>query len=134
MLDVIIPLITSVGGFLKDSSKKRRLHDEHGQKAVECILRAINETKLYIAAVTRGMPENLERKENLSRVWTDAAAALRGIDDDLAKRCRLKGIYWGDPDSWNDELAASARIKLSEVERDADSLLGWTSDGGTNTI
>ncbi len=126
MLESLITLLPLLSGFLRDSAKKRRLADEHGQRAVEAILRAINETRLYIAYQSRGNARDQKREEELSRRWTDAAGALRGIDDDLARRARLKGEYWTDPDQWDREKVEEARILLTQVEKDADNLLGWS--------
>lgn len=127
MLEGLVVLLPSLGNFLKDSFKKRRLQDDHGQRAVERILRAVNESKLYLATLSRGTPRNLEREENLSRFWTDAAGSLHGIDDALAQRCRLKGQYWTTPDQWDAKRLKKARILLTQVSKDADTLLGWTA-------
>ena len=57
MLEALIGLLPALGGLLRDTSRRRRLQDERGQRAVESILRAINETKLYVAALSRvGFP------------------------------------------------------------------------------
>src|SRR5262245_48836644 len=97
MLDALIGLLPALGGLLKDTTRQRKLQDERGRRVVESILRAVNETKLYVAAPSRGNARDGAREEKLSRRWTDAAAALHGIDDDLARRCMLKGEYWADP-------------------------------------
>jgi hypothetical protein len=104
---------------------RRSLRDERGQRAVEAILRAVNETKLYISSLERGEKRRRDREEDLSRHWTTAAAALHGINEDLARRCQLKGQYWTEPDAWNGQQLQKARILLTQVSADADALLGW---------
>ena len=125
MLDALIGLLPSLGGFLKESLSRRRLLDDRGQRAVEAILRAVNETKLYVSSLARGEERRREHEGDLSRYWTSAAVALHGIDDDLARRCQLKGEYWTDPDSWDKQQLEQARILLTQVSADAGALLGW---------
>lgn len=129
VLETLIGLLPALSDLLKDTSRRRRLQDERGQRAVESILRAVNETKLYLAAQSRGVARDATREDNLSRDWVETAAALRGIDDDLAQRCRLKADYWADPDSWSEAELGTARILLTQVSADADALLGWTGPG-----
>jgi hypothetical protein len=125
MLETLIELLPILGGLLKEASKKRRLQDERGQAAVEAILRSVNETKLYLSSLARGAQRNMDLEANLSRYWINTAAKLHGIDEDLAKRCRLKGEYWTDPDTWNEQQLENTRILLTQVAFDADTLLGW---------
>jgi len=129
MLEALINLLPALGSLLKDGTRRRKLQDDRGQRAVEGILRAVNETKLYIAALSRGKSRDNAREEELSRRWTEAASALHRIDDDLAQRCRLKGEYWADPDQWSESQLKEARILLTEVASDADALLGWSGPG-----
>lgn len=130
MLDALIGLLPSLGDFLRESLSRRRLQDERGQRAVEAILRAVNETKLYVSALARGEERRRNLEGDLSRYWTSAASALHGIDDDLARRCQLKGAYWTDPDAWSDQQLKKARILLTQVSADADALLGWQRKDG----
>ena len=125
MIDALIALLPALGALFKDASKRRRLQDEHGQAAVESILRAINETKLYLSALARGAARDMDHESDLSRYWTDTAGKLRGIDEDLARRCRLKGEYWTAPDKWDEQQLERTRILLTQVADDADTLLGW---------
>ncbi len=125
MLEALVALLPVLSGLFKDASKRRRLQDQRGQAAVEAILRAVNETKLYLAALARGVQRDMNREGALSRYWTDAAAKLHGIDDDLAQRCRLKGEYWTDPEKWDKRDLEKTRILLDQVAVDADALLGW---------
>lgn len=122
-------MLPALANLLKDFSKRRRLQDEHGRRAVQSILRAVNETKLYLAALSRGEPRDTAREDDLSRHWIDTAAALRGIDDVLAQRCRLKGEYWTEPDRWDEQQVQTARILLTQIAADADTVLGWGRAG-----
>ncbi|MDA2926956.1 hypothetical protein MYX78_06945 [Acidobacteria bacterium AH-259-G07] len=72
----------------------------------------------------------MDREGDLSRYWTDTTAKLRGIDEDLAQRCRLKGEYWTDPDKWDEQQLEKTRILLTQVASDADTLLGWQNTNG----
>ncbi|MCZ6877225.1 MAG: hypothetical protein O7G29_03690 [Acidobacteria bacterium] len=125
MLEALVALLPLLGGLFKDTAKRRRLQDERGQAAVEAALRAVNETKLYLLELARSEHRDLDREGDLSRYWTDTAARLHGIDDDLAQRCRLKGEYWTDPDQWDEQRLKETRILLTQVATDADTLLGW---------
>jgi hypothetical protein len=123
LIEALIALIPALTGLLKDARTKRRLMDERGQRAIEAILSAVNETRLYINFLSRSNTRDPDREQELSRLWTRAGAALRGIDNELARRALLKGEYWIDPDQWDDERVRETRIGLEEVMRDANALL-----------
>jgi len=124
-LSALLGLLPPLKEWLTDSKNRRRLHDERGQRAVHAILRAVNETKLYLAAQVRTGNSDQKRKDDLSRYWTEAASALHGLNDDLARRCRLKGAFWAEPQKWSEKDLGDARILLRQVAKDADTLLGW---------
>lgn len=130
MIEAILGLLPALSGLLNNTSKRRRLVDEQGKRAVETILRSVNETNLYISRLRHGEQRSRQREEQLSRHWTEAAAALHGIDDGLAQRCWLKGEHWSDPESWDEERLNQGGILLTRVAADAKALLGWQDSQG----
>jgi hypothetical protein len=127
MLDLLafISLVPEIGGWIRGFKKKRVRLDERNRKAADALLRALNETEIYLGGVKRGQPQAPEREDTLSRAWTEAAACLHSIDADLAQRCRLKGKFWADPDGWTVEQLEKARIGINQVSEDMNGLLGW---------
>jgi hypothetical protein len=121
----LLALLADLRKWIQQARARKQLRDERGQRAVEAILRAVNETTVYIAAQARGDRVSRNREAELSRNWTSAAAALHGIDDDLARRCEMKGAFWANPESWSQDDLTKARILLKQVSDDAHKLLGW---------
>jgi hypothetical protein len=89
--------------------------------AAECS--AASETKTYLSGLQRGNQRDLEKEGVLSRLWSLAAIPLRHFNNELARRCELKGAYWRNPQDWTVADINAARIGLTQVEKEAKYLL-----------
>ena len=95
----------------------RRVLRQENARAIEALLRALNETEIYFGTA-RLLGRDRAREETLSRQWSEASRLLRPLDEDLANRCDTKGQFWADPDSWNEEHLIASRVSIAEM-RDA---------------
>jgi len=120
---VLLGIVVALEGLLRTVTDERVREDEHFRRALSRILRALNQTKAYIADQVSGAPQDRKREEELSMAWTRASGELWGIDDDLARRCELKGEYWANPASWEPADVERARIGIDQVSEEARSLL-----------
>jgi len=93
---------------------KRDRNDEY-DLALASLYAAICETKLYIAALNRGEPENSDKEALVAKLWHNAAVAMRRFDASLADRFYLKGSYWTEPASWTNVDVKNARITIDEM-------------------
>jgi hypothetical protein len=92
-------------------------------RALVAIYTASNETRSYLASLQKGKTRNFEKEGDLSRLWAIASIPLRHFDEDLARRCELKGEYWRNPDEWTVTDISNARIGLDKVFRESKTLL-----------
>jgi hypothetical protein len=102
--------------------KEREARNERHEKALLARYAAVNETRLYLKRATTG---EMDRKteEELSRMWTRAAVAVRRIDAKLADRCLKKSDYWVSPENWADQEVISLGIGIDEIFEESRRLL-----------
>ncbi|EHH1111135.1 hypothetical protein J7H87_004359 [Vibrio parahaemolyticus] len=112
MLDYIADKFTDVLGLIQNHvNTKRELKDN----ALNVICDALNGTKVYYANMERGLPRDIDKENELSRLWARAAVPLRHFDEELAMICENKASYWLNPDNWRDEDIHTHGIALSSV-------------------
>ncbi|SJZ51470.1 Phosphorylase superfamily protein [Trichlorobacter thiogenes] len=84
-------------------------------EAIRKVWQAVDETRMYLASA-RGEDTKLNRPNpKLVALWSDASLAISTIDDDLARRLRMKAEYWSDPMNWTSEQVVKARITIDGV-------------------
>ncbi len=95
----------------------------HRDQALMAIMTAANETRGYLKATHDGRPRDVEREHAISNLWDICGIAIRRFDEDLSRRCELKGQYWRNPDEWTVLDINEARIGLETVHKEAQYLL-----------
>lgn len=117
-------------GLLRQEQRERK---EQERKAIKSLYVALNETLTYFRRLEH--PElakesekdlferSIKTEDALSRLWMEAAIELRGVNEELSKRCFMKGVYWTERDRWTDAKIRSANIKLEVLLLDAKDLL-----------
>ena len=112
MLDYITDKFTDVLALIQNHvNTKRELKDN----ALNVICDALNGTNVYYANIERGLPRDINRENELSRLSAKAAMPLRHFDERLAMICEHKASYWLNPDNWNYEDIHNHGIDLSSV-------------------
>lgn len=66
---------------------------------------------------------DIEKEEQLSRLWLDASIETREFNKELAMRCFQKSGYWSNPEQWTDEDVANANISLKGMFDSAKKLI-----------
>lgn len=94
------------------SDQQNRILDSHNTRimALRSLLTALNETKIYVGRIGAGK-SRIDRKceEKLSRLWMDAAYAIRDDYPELADACFEKSQHWAESEEW--------RLQMSEMDR-----------------
>lgn len=93
--------------------RKDRLDERH-RVAQDKLYLALNETRMYLADFRKGKVDR-EQEKVISRLWREAAIALRVVDQGLADRCLIKMDYWADPERWSEEDIKKAKIGFDQV-------------------
>ena len=102
----------SVLGLIRDGKRKR---DERTDQALFALYAALVETRAYVDELRKGKRRVHEKEITLAKLWDDASVPLRYIDRKLADRCFLKGSYWLEPDTWDQEKVMRSGIELNAV-------------------
>ena len=121
------------GWFGKLRDEQRALNAEE-RRAVKALYVAANETRLYINRLNKpfhlkeyvsgdNFERNIDREDELSRLWMDAHLELMPVNIELAERCLMKSGYWSSPDHWDDKQVKKANISLESMFKDAKALL-----------
>jgi hypothetical protein len=110
-MSMLADAIEAAGKWLDRNDGEAERHD----RAVEAVLRALNQTKAYIADCATGRQR--VREHQLVEFWTKAAVAVRRSDPSLARRLQLKAEYWADPENWSERDLELARIKIRDISR-----------------
>jgi hypothetical protein len=118
-----IPFIDGVIKLLERIEKMQGASRQQRDAAFMAILAASNQTHGYIKATQNGKRRDIEREYALSNLWDICSVELERIDEDIARRCRLKGDYWRNPDQWTIEDINQTRIGLDRISKEAEYLL-----------
>jgi len=102
--------------------QRRDRLDERHRVAQDKLYLALNETRMYLADFRKGKVDR-EQEKVISRLWREAAVALRVVDQGLADRCLIKMDYWADKDRWSEEDIKKAKIGFDQVFRRARQVL-----------
>jgi len=113
--------IVQVGELLDRLQMQRATFDDPTKTAIRSVWRAVDQTKLHLAAIRYRRVNRDAPRQELADLWSDAALAIVDIDPDFALRLRKKAEYWSDPSSWHDEPGLD--ISIESVANKARSLL-----------
>lgn len=120
MLKMILP---SLHEFLKHQREGRFRAEDQRDLALNLLLKAINETRLYLQRTQRQITRDRKTEETLVRLWAEAAVPVRHLDRDLAERCTMKSDYWLNPESYSPSDIHKFRIGINQVYQEVKDLL-----------
>jgi TIR domain len=113
--------LVQVGQLLDRLQSRRATFDDPTKAAVRAVWRAVDQTKLHLAAIREARTDRGTPKQELAELWSDASLAIVDVDPEFARRLRKKAEYWSDPVSWQDDPALD--ISIESVADTARSLL-----------
>jgi hypothetical protein len=91
---------------------------ELGEKeltAVRAFQTAVIATSSYVGRLETGAKEDRSQEEKLANLWSDAAFAFYGVNDEIAPLLHLKALSWSRPARWIDEEVVKAGITLDKM-------------------
>ena len=117
-------LLANLGRYLANLARAGAKRKEESRKALEGVIRATRQTKIYLRALNDHGKRDYKKEERLADTWTKLSFELRKLDvKALAKRCDIAGGYWSDPDKFTIEFLKKARARLQDLELEARTLL-----------
>ncbi|MFQ2250117.1 hypothetical protein ACK32K_16155 [Aeromonas dhakensis] len=90
---------------------RRELKD----RVLNAICDALNCTNTYYSNISKGMSRDIEKENEISKLWAKAAIPTRHFDQDLAMIFEYKASYWLNPDNWSGEDIYDHGIALERV-------------------
>jgi hypothetical protein len=107
--------VEQVGRLLKDLQSRQVSFNDPTKAAIRAVWRAVDQTKLHLAAIRAGRADRHAPKQELADLWSDASLAIVDVDRDFASRLRMKAEFWSDPVSWQDDPALDISIETVAV-------------------
>jgi len=102
----------------KDSRKKESVD------ALRKVVIAARQTAVYMRQLKDTGEKSHKTESELSVLWTELGFALEDLGiDKLAKRCRITGKHWADPEKMDQEYLDKADVGLEKMERLANEVL-----------
>ena len=102
----------------KDSRKKESID------ALRKVVIAARQTTVYMRQLKDTGEKSHKTESGLSVLWTELSFALEDLGiDKLAKRCRITGKNWADPEKMDQEYLDKADVGLERMERLANEVL-----------
>lgn len=97
------------------AGRQRKLES---RASLERVLLAVRKTAVYRRSLDEGAPKNYDRESEIAMQWTALALELDRLGlDKLAKKCRVMGWYWENPDRFDSDFLAQAGVRFDQVER-----------------
>ncbi len=114
--------IAQVGELLQRFESEGAHLGDPAKTAIRAVWRAVDQTRLHLAAIRAGHMRQDTPKQELADLWSTASLAILEVDPDFADRLRRKAEYWTDPMAWHDEPGVD--ISIDSVANTARDLLG----------
>jgi len=111
-------LLTHVKQWLGNLVRAGKERKTESKEALRSVVLAVRETEIYVRHLNEDGKKSIKTERALSLQWTNLSFRLEDIKlNKLAKRCRLKGMYWADPAKFSSEFLDKAGTKLSDIEK-----------------
>lgn len=131
---VIVDCFRAIRDVLSDANKaedQRRARSRERARAIGAVRAAALATKAYLYDTrVQGTPVDRVREADLSRLWQEAADAIREYDFDLFSISNVKALGWSDPREWEEIEIPEAKLKVDLLIRQCDWLLEHSDSPG----
>lgn len=122
-------LVKHAGSWVVNLQRARRSRKEESVDALRKVVVAARHTAVYARQLQDTGKRSHSKEEELAVLWTELSFALEDLGmDKLAKRCRIKGKEWADPDSMDGAYLEKADTGLERMELLANGLLKELQD------
>ena len=113
-----------VRSWLANLSRAGTRRREESVAALRGVVKASRMTAAYLRQIGDTGRQDYAREAELAVLWTELGFALEDLGiGKLAKRCRISGKHWSQPDHYGREFLEKADISLDRMESLANEIL-----------
>ena len=113
-----LALLSHIKKWLSNLSRASDARKQESKTALREVIKAVRQTTVYVRGLNGGEKKSVRREGELSLLWTELSFRLEDLGlHKLAKRCRIKGVYWADPGALDKDFLHKADVRLSDIER-----------------
>ncbi|SFM50517.1 hypothetical protein [Marinobacter zhejiangensis] len=117
-------LVKHAGSWVVNLQRARTSRKAESVEALRKVVIAARHTAVYMRQLQDTGQRSHKKEEELAILWTELSFALEDLGmDKLAKRCRIKGKEWADPQSMDVSYLEKADAGLERMEQLANALL-----------
>ena len=117
-------LVKHASSWVRNLQNAKDERKKESKAALRKVILAARKTGMYTSKLAKGGDRSLVTEEELSLLWTELSFDLDDLGlDKLAKRCRIKGKHWSDPDDSDKDYLKKADVGLERMEQLANKLL-----------
>jgi hypothetical protein len=117
-------LVKHVGRWLANLNRAQEKRKRESIEALRRVVVAARKTTVYMRQLKEKGRQSHKTEAELSVLWTELGFALEDLGiEKLAKRCRIKGKQWAQPNKMDAEYIHKADVGLERMEQLADELL-----------
>ncbi len=117
-------LLKHTGSWISNLKRAKDERKKESIDALEKVVIASRKTGLYLRQREETGKSNLQTESELLLLWTELGLSLERLKvEKLAKRCRIKGKYWENPEKSDKKFITKADISLEKMEKLAMSIL-----------
>lgn len=110
--------------WLSNLSRAKEQRKQQSVLALRQVVIASRETAVYIRQLSDNGRRDHAVERHLATLWTRLGFALEDLGlARLAKRCRITGRHWAEPDHYDSEFLHKADVSLERMERLATEIL-----------
>jgi hypothetical protein len=81
------PAIPQIGELLHRLAARPAALDDPAKSAVRAVWRAVDRTRMHLAAIRAGRAARQDPSPDLAELWSDAALAIADVDPELPNAC-----------------------------------------------
>ena len=112
-----LTIITHVKKWVTNLLRAKEKRKRESKDALRAIIRAAQETWLYLRDLRQGGSKSIDKEGSLSLLWTELSFKLDDIGlKSLSERCSMMGRYWADPALFDDESLNTAQDRMFNIE------------------
>ncbi len=120
----ISALISHLLRWITNLDRAGAARKRESRESLKQVVLAVRKTAVYGRSLDSGARRHFDREAEIAMQWTALAIELEGLGlRKLAKKCRVTGWYWENPQRFDADFLERAQVRLDQVERLAVALL-----------